>query len=93
MPKKSEFASNKEFMEWVRSQKKLKKTGSGWMGDTLKSVGKFALKEGLNLIPAPKFVKDVAGNVGEKVIDFGVGKTGLGMRKRKKCGGALLLPG
>ena len=68
----------------VRAGKKGKK-GDGFMGDVLKSVGKTAL----SYAPVPSFVK----NVGEHVIDYGVKKTGLGLKKRKnKYGSALLLP-
>jgi hypothetical protein len=71
----------KDFMSKVRS---CKKSGKGFMGDVLKNVGKTAL----SYAPLPNVVK----NVGEHVIDYGVSKSGLGLRKRTKKGNALLLP-
>jgi hypothetical protein len=61
----------KSFMKYVREQKKGKQ-GKGFFGDTLKSVGKFAVKEGINMLPAPQFVKNIATNLGEKAVDYGV---------------------
>jgi hypothetical protein len=70
----------KDFMSKVRASKK----GKGFMGDVLKNVGKTAL----SYAPLPNIVK----NVGEHVIDYGVNKSGLGLKKRGRKGGALLLP-
>ena len=75
-----------EFMKMVRSKKKNNKAGTGLFGDILKTVGKTALQ----YAPVPSFAKDV----GDQIIDFGVGKTGLGVKKQKKTkkGAALNLP-
>ena len=75
-----------EHMKMVRSKKKNNKAGTGLFGDILKTVGKTALQHA----PIPSFAKDI----GDQVIDFGVGKTGLGVKKQKKTkkGAALNLP-
>lgn len=73
----------KQFMEKVRAAKKMK-SGKGFMGDVLKNVGKTAL----SYAPLPNIVK----NVGEHVVDYGVNKSGLGLKKRGRKGGALMLP-
>lgn len=75
-----------EFMKMVRSKKKKgKKGGDGFLGDVIKSVGKTAL----SYAPVPTLAK----NIGEHVLDYGVGKSGLGLKKfKRKYGSALLLP-
>lgn len=81
----------KLFMEKVRSAKKKNKKGDGFFGDVLKSVGKTALSH----LPVPDFAKPLVNDIGSQVIDYGVGKTGLGLKKNKKknkYGSALLLP-
>lgn len=80
----------KLFMEKVRSAKKKNKKGDGFFGDVLKSVGKTALSH----LPVPDYAKNIVNDVGSKVIDYGVSKTGLGLKKNKKnkYGSALLLP-
>jgi len=70
----------KAFMASIRAKKK---GGKGFFGNILKSVGNAAV----DYIPAPGFVKDIA----KKGVEYGVGKTGLGM-KRKVKGSALGMP-
>jgi hypothetical protein len=86
MPKfKKGSEEMKEFMKMVRSKKGKKKGGDGFMGDVIKSVGKTAL----SYAPVPTLAK----NIGEHILDYGVGKSGLGLKKfKKKYGSALLLP-
>jgi hypothetical protein len=80
----------KQFMEMVRSKKK---SGKGFLGDLIKSGVKMAKNEVINRVPLPSFVKDPLSNLADKGIDYGVGKTGLGVKKpRKKKGTALGLP-
>jgi len=73
--------------------------GKGFLGD----IGKSVFKSALNVIPMPGIVRDVAGNVGEMLIN----KTGAGMNNNmedsimvgkdktvmKKRGGALRIGG
>ncbi len=58
--------------------------GKGIFGDVLKTVG----REVVNLAPVPEVVK----SIGKMGVDYGVDKTGLGVKKRrvkKGNGGAL----
>ena len=78
----------RDFMSKVRAAKK----GKGFMGDVLKGGTKFLKNEVLNRAPLPSFIKDPVSNLADKGIDMVVNKTGLGLKKRGRKGGALLLP-
>ena len=72
-------AEAKAFMASIRAKKK----GRGIFGDVAKFVGNKAL----DYAPIPGIARDV----GKHVLDYGVNKSGIGM-KRKKKGAALNLP-
>lgn len=79
-------------MKKVREAKQNKK-GMGFLGDVLKSGAKMVKNEVVNRIPLPSVIKDPVSGVLDKGIDYGVNKTGLGMkRKYTKKGSALNLP-
>ena len=92
MPKYAKgSAEMKEFMAMVRSKKK---SGKGFLGDLLKSGVKMAKNELIDKAPLPSFIKSPVSNILDKGIDYGVGKTGLGVKKprKNKKGTALGLP-
>jgi hypothetical protein len=72
-------AEAKAYMAAIRAKKK----GKGLFGDVAKFVGNKAL----DYAPVPGIARDV----GKHVLNYGVDKSGLGMRK-KKYGCALNLP-
>jgi hypothetical protein len=90
MPKYAKGSQEmKDFMKKVRDAKK----GKGFLGDVLKSGAKMVKNEVVNRVPLPSFIKEPVSGVLDKGIDYGVSKTGLGVkRKYNKRGAALNLP-
>ena len=79
----------KEFMAKIRSKKK---TGKGFFGDVISSGTKMLKNELINKVPIPDFIKEPVRNLADKGIDYGVSKSGLGIKRRTKKGAALMLP-
>jgi hypothetical protein len=82
---------NKSYKQCMSDAKHSYKKGSGFMGNLLSSGTKMLKNELLNKAPLPSFIKDPVSGALDKGIDYGVSKTGLGMRRRRK-GGALIAP-
>jgi len=97
--KKSDFKDIKEFMAYVRNQKKNKATkttkkGKGFLKDIVKNVASEVVNRGVDLLPLPQMIKNPVRSVANEGANMLIEK-GLGMKRKTKLkikGGALLLP-